>query len=271
MSSEECWGAFMKLFGETVEKIGELTSNFSIKAFWESVSNFISDLSIEEITLISILVTLIIFYIGNRSEVKFKKLESRREEYKKFITVLEKVYTNKIELNEETKKEFFEVGSSLLIYGSKRVYKKYLFFREYTTNPLIVKSRYNDNSISLYVVADILKTIRHEVGMTRFGELESNEVLSFFVNDIGINPYARVNSYKARYKIFMIKAELFAINAYQAVFLKKIFYYIIKPIFGLVWLLIKFVVLLPLFKLLGLIFPKLRDKIPNIKDEESVS
>ena len=110
----------MKLFGETVEKIGELTSNFSIKAFWESVSNFISDLSIEEITLISILVTLIIFYIGNRSEVKFKKLESRREEYKKFITVLEKVYTNKIELNEETKKEFFEVGSSLLIYGSKR-------------------------------------------------------------------------------------------------------------------------------------------------------
>lgn len=258
----------MGFIKETIVNIGDWISKFSMKDLWEGIKNLITNLSTEEITLISILVTLIIFYIGNRSEVRFKKLESRREEYKKFIAVLEKVYTKKIELNEESKKEFFEVGSSLLIYGSKRVYKKYIFFREYTTNPLIVKSKYNDNSISLYVVADILKTIRHEVGMTRFGELESNEVLSFFVNDVGMNPHARINSYKARYQIFMIKTELFAINTYKAVFLKKIFYYIVKPIFGIVCLLLKFVILLPLVKLLSLIFPKLREKSSNVEDEE---
>ena len=78
----------MGFIKEIIGNISDWISEFSMKDLWEGIKNLITDLSTEEITLISILVTLMIFYIGNRSEVRFKKLESRREEYKKFITVL---------------------------------------------------------------------------------------------------------------------------------------------------------------------------------------
>ena len=172
------------------------------------IKELILGLSADQITLISIGVTLVIFVAGQRSETKFKRLEVRRTEYKKFITMLQETYSGKLQLDEKTKKAFFDVGVSLLLYGSRRVYKKYIFFREYSRNPIIQKSKYNNDKVLLYVVADILKSIRHEVGLTSLSDLESNEVLSFFVNDLGTNPLSRIESYKAQYSIFMIKKSM---------------------------------------------------------------
>ncbi|HOP11630.1 MAG TPA: hypothetical protein PK629_09095 [Oscillospiraceae bacterium] len=232
-----------------------------LQTIYNTIFNFLANLTIEQITLISIFVTLIIFLSGRKSEVKFKKLELRREEYKKFIHLLQKVYTNKIKPDEKTKNEFFESGASLLIYGSKKIYKKYVFFREYTTNPLIVNNKHNTKEIGLYIIADILQTIRHEVGMSRFGELESNEVLSFYVNDIGMNPLSKIQSYQAKYNIFIIKAELFAFNRCKFTFTKKIYYYFIKPVFGLLGLFLKYIFVIPLGRFLKILFPKWADQI----------
>ena len=67
-----------------------------------------------------------------------------------------------IQLTDEMKKQFFDVGSSLLLYGSKRLYKQYLFFRDFSNNPLIKQCKYYKQDLLLYVMADILITIRRK-------------------------------------------------------------------------------------------------------------
>lgn len=214
--------------------------------------DLILGLSADQITLISVVVTLIIFMAGQRSETKFKKHEVRRTEYKKFIELLQKSLSGGIQADEKGRQAFFDTGVSLLLYGSKRVYKKYIFFREYTTNPIVQKSKYNDNKVLLYVVADILKAIRHEVGLTSLSELESNEALSFFVNDLGTNPLSRIESYKSRYNILMIKSEIFFYNRYKLLTTKKLYYHIVKPIGGVAGMSLKYL-FMPIVKLLSFI------------------
>jgi hypothetical protein len=38
-------------------------------------------------------------------------------------------------LTDEMKKQFFDTGASLMLYGSKKICRQYLLFREFTTNP----------------------------------------------------------------------------------------------------------------------------------------
>lgn len=211
---------------------------------WTNVKEFFLGLSAEQIALVSVVVTLILFVAGQRSETKFKKHEVRRQEYKKFIEFLEKSLSGKLDVNDlENKSKFFDMGVSLFLYGSKRVYKKYLFFREYTTNPIVQKSKHHNSKVIIYVVADILSTIRHEVGLTSISELEPNEVMSFFVNDVGTSPLSRIDAYKARYSIFMIKCEIFFFNRYNLVTTKKLFYHWIKPTIVAIGELLKFLVM----------------------------
>ncbi|MBQ7328373.1 MAG: hypothetical protein IJX01_00500 [Oscillospiraceae bacterium] len=207
------------------------------------VKNLFLGLSTDQITLISVAVTLIIFMAGQRSETRFKKHEGRRAEYKKFIELLQKSLSGGIKPDEKGKQVFFDTGVSLLLYGSKHVYKKYIFFREYSINPIVQKSKYNNPKVLLYIVADILKAIRHEVGLTSLSDLESNEALSFFVNDLGSNPISRIESYKSRYNIFMIKSEIFFYNRYKLLTTKKLYYHIIKPILGVVGLALRYLLI----------------------------
>lgn len=227
----------------------------------------ITALSIEQITLFSILVTLLIFLWGKHSELKQKKQELRRIEYKKFINLLQKMYTKKFKPDDRTKQEFFDSGVSLLIYGSKKMYRNYVFFRDYSTNPIIINSRYNRNNAAIYVVADILKTVRHEVGMSRFSELESNEVLSFFVNDIGMNPLSKIESYKAKRNISMLKFELFMVDRVNFSFLKKIYFEFISPVFNGVKIVFKYLIHIPIGRFVIFIFPSLKkiDKQDEVK------
>ena len=131
----------------------------NILSLIKSAYEFAEGLDIEQITLLSVLVTLIIFVFDRRKDTKNVQLEARREQYKKFILLLQKSLVSGVKQDEKTRSEFFDVGVSLLLYGSKKVYKKYVFFREYTTNPIIQKSEHNKKEVLLYVIADILKTI----------------------------------------------------------------------------------------------------------------
>lgn len=231
------------------------------------VYEFLAGLSIEQITLFSVLVTLVIFVADRRKDTKNVQLEARREEYKKFIQLLQKFTTDKVELDEKARGEFFDTGVSLLLYGSKKVYKKYVFFREYTVNPVIQKSKHNQKEVLLYVIADILKAIRHEVGLTSIGELSANEALAFFVNDIGMNSASKVQAYRAKYHIFMLKAELFMLDRYNFVLLKKFYYYYLKPILGILTITMKFLFVIPFGKLITILFPKWTKKVLNEKEE----
>lgn len=120
----------------------------------KSIYEFVARLSIEHITLLSVLVTLVIFVFDKRKDTKNAQLEARREQYKKFIQLLQKFSTGKVKLDEKARSEFFDAGVSLLLYGSKKVYKKYVFFREYTTNPVIQKSKHNQKK-SLFMLLQI--------------------------------------------------------------------------------------------------------------------
>lgn len=230
-----------------------------ILSAFQTALDAISSLTIEQITLLSVLVTLIIFVFGKRSETKFKRLELRRAEYAKFIRFLQKFHSGKFKQDDKTKQDFFDMGVSLLLYGSKRVYKKYIFFREYSSNPLIQHSKHNTNDVVVYLIADILKTIRSEVSLTSFSGLALNETISFFINNVGMNPLSKIQSYQARYHIFMIRAELFAFDRCKFVFIRKVYYTLLKPIFGIIALILKFLIVIPLGLLLKRLFPKLAE------------
>lgn len=103
--------------------------------------------------------------------------------------------------------------------------------------------------------------------MTVFSNLDSTDALAFFVNDISMNPLSKAQSYKASYDIFMLKAELFFINRLKFTLLKKIYYFCVKPILGIIALLLKYLLVIPFGKLLSMLFPKWAKKIKEEKDE----
>lgn len=197
--------------------------------FFSLFGELFDALTIEKVTLISVLVTLTIFILSNQSSIKLKQVEKRREEYVKFIQLLQKIYKNDIEANNETKDLFFNTGVSMLLYGSKKMYKKYIFFRNYLISPIVEKSKYYNKNLTVYLIADMLETIRKEVSLTKFENLEHYEVLAFFINDLIFNPKSKKESFKAKYSIFMLKVEMFFWDRFNFIFLSKLYYFIIKP------------------------------------------
>ena len=103
-------------------------------------------------------------------------------------------------LSDEIRKLFFDTGASLLLYGSKKIYRQYLLFREFSTNSLIKHCKYYKSDIVLFIVADIFKTMRKEVGLSYFNSIGSNEALAFFVNDISSNPIAKEKAIDAMFR-----------------------------------------------------------------------
>lgn len=95
----------------------------------EILTKLFETLTIEKVTLISVLVTLLIFILSNQSNIKFKQFDKRRKEYTKFIQMLQQIYNNNISVDDKTKKLFFDTGVSLLLYGSKK-YIKNIYFLE---------------------------------------------------------------------------------------------------------------------------------------------
>lgn len=144
-----------------------------VEQLYEFSKNIILNLKSEYVALFSVIVTLVIFMLNRRAELRYKKYEERKQEYKKLIDFLNLTYTepHKMKpekngkLSGELQKKFFDVGSSLMLYASKKLYKKYIFFRDFTTHEAFKKSKYYDNELLTYIIADILKQIRKEIGL----------------------------------------------------------------------------------------------------------
>lgn len=224
---------------------------------WESIVKFIQNIRAEYVALASVLVTILIFVLNRRSELKYKKHEDKKAQYIKVIKLLSVVYdgslkdkkSGQIKLTDDLKKLFFDVGSSLLLYGSKKLYKEYIFFREFSNNSLLAQSKYYNIEDTIYLVAQLLITIRREVGISSFNSIHLNDSLAFFVNDIANNPIQKNKATKAKYRIKMLKLEMLFIDRTRFVILRRFTYFFIKPVLTLIFLFFKYFILYPLVKL----------------------
>ena len=156
---------------------------------------------------------------------------------------------------------FFDVGASLLLYGSKKIYRQYLLFRNFTTDPLIKQCQYYKEDITMYIMADILKTMRKEVGLSYFNSIKSNEALAFFINDVSSNPIAKENAIDAMFRIKMVRFELMMIDRSRFIYLKQFYKSLIKPIFAGITIVFKYILLIPFGRLILKKFPEFAKKL----------
>ena len=216
----------------------------------DTIKNIFMGLTSEQIALISILVTILIYLLGKYSELEFKKHELKKEKYMEFINLLKEtcIKGENFLLDEEMKNKFFDFGSTMFIYGSKKMYKKYCFFREYTSD-LVKNCRYYDSQALLYIVADMLNQIRKEIGLYNF-ELPLNfKAISFFTNDLYFDPNINYRWWKSKINVFLVKFELWLYKIVEMTFIKIIINFISLP-FKLIKVLLKCIIMIPLGKVL---------------------
>lgn len=232
---------------------------------WEKIGNYITS---DNIAFLSVIITVLTFAITRHAEIRYKKHDDKKVQYLKLIDLMQKTLSNppkgedgELVVSDETRKLFFDTGASLLLYGSKKIYRRYLLFREFTTNPLIRQCQYYKNSIIMFIMADILRTMRKEVGLSYFNSIGSNEALAFFVNDISSNPIAKENAMDAMFRIKMVRFELGMIDRSRFIFVKKVYMAFIRPIFAGTLIIWKYVVVIPLGRLIIKIFPQFAQKI----------
>lgn len=99
---------------------------------WEKISSYITS---DTIALLSVIITVLIFVLTRRAEIRYKKHDDKKVQYLKLISLMEKTLTGvkkdkngNVILSNDVKHLFFDTGSSLLLYGSKKIYRQYVFF-----------------------------------------------------------------------------------------------------------------------------------------------
>ncbi len=222
----------------------------------------------DNVALLSVIITVLIFIITRHAEMKYKKYDDKKVQYLKLIDLMQKTLykpekneRGEIVLSDDTKKMFFDVGASLLLYGSKKIYRQYLLFRNFTTDPLIKQCQYYKEDITMYIMADILKTMRKEVGLSYFNSIKSNEALAFFINDVSSNPIAKENAIDAMFRIKMVRFELMMIDRSRFIYLKQFYKSLIKPIFAGITIVFKYILLIPFGRLILKKFPEFAKKL----------
>ena len=222
----------------------------------------------DNVALLSVIITVLIFIITRHAEMKYKKYDDKKVQYLKLIDLMQKtLYTpeknerGEMVLSDDTKQMFFDVGASLLLYGSKKIYRQYLLFRNFTTDPLIKQCQYYKEDITMYIMADILKTMRKEVGLSYFNSIKSNEALAFFINDVSSNPIAKENAIDAMFRIKMVRFELMMIDRSRFIYLKQFYKSLVKPIFAGITIVFKYILLIPFGRLILKKFPEFAKKL----------
>lgn len=214
------------------------------------IKDAIIGLTSEQIAFISVIVTILLYLLGKYNELKLKKHELKKEKYMKFIDMLKDAYLKNGDIlaDEEYKEKFFEFGSTMFIYGSKKMYKKYCFFREFSSD-FVKQCKYYNKELPLYLMADMLNQIRKEIGMYNF-ELPLNfKSISFFTNDIYFNPIINLKWWQNKITVILIKFELFLYKIDELVLIKILIIILSLP-FKLICIIYKCLFLIPLGKIL---------------------
>lgn len=243
----------------------------------ENILNILKNLiTADNIALLSVILTALIFIFSRRAEIKYKQRDDKKIQYIKLITLFQKMYKGlkkdkkgNVVIDDETKALFFDTGASLLMYGSKKVYRLYILFREFTTNPLIKQCKYYNDNLVMFIISETFVSMRKEVGLSYFNSIASNEALAFFINDISSNPSAKTNAIKAKFQIKMIRFELAVIDRTQFIWIKKLYYKLIKPIFSCVSIILKYIIVIPFGRIMMKLFPGFVSKISQQNSDKT--
>lgn len=157
-----------------IEKIGNVTSSMDSVVIVTIITGGISIVTV----LISAIVSKFIEY---RQITKRYLYEKREEPYKAFISMVYKLQRSTKNSQEEyiQKQMLNDISSfseALTLWGSSRVIKKWIKFRELSQDKAMVIQ-------NLFLLEEIVFEIRKDMGQGKKG-LKQGDLLSFFVNDI---------------------------------------------------------------------------------------
>ena len=224
--------------------------------FIDILTSTIWNLSADQIALISIIVTLLLFVMGKHSENKIKIYETRKEQYLKLIDLFQKIFSQekdqleKLSTDIETKKQFFDVGASIAIFGSKKLYKAFCFYRWLALDKTLQNNKFYSKDMTVYALGEMYQIMRKEVGLNNdFIPIDTSDILAFYINDF-IKPEFKKKFYKYNFNKFCLKSAIFWGKIEEGIPLIWINNYIFKPslfiLFCIIRLPIKLLIVTPI-------------------------
>ena len=209
-----------------------------LKAIWE--------LDTDQIAIISLAVTFLLFVLGKKAENRIKIYETRKEEYQKLIDFFLEIFANagkdisKLTKDDKTKKRFLDMGASLAIYGSKKLYKTYCFYRWISLDEKVQSNKWYSNDMGMYCLGEMFQIMRKEIGLNNeLLQVDVPDVLSFYITDF-TKPEFKKNFYKYHFRKFLLKSAIFWGKVEDFLPLVWISNYIIKPLFLILFCIIRF-------------------------------
>lgn len=204
-------------------------------------------LNADQITLISLLITLLIFVIGKFSENRIKKFEIRKEEYQKLIDCFQEMLFNpnikdveKLAKDEKLKKKFISMGVSAAIFGSKKLYSTYVFYRTLALDEKVQQSPWYSPDMVVYSLGEMYKIMRKEIGLNRDTiPFDVPDMLSFYITDFTKAEFKK-NFYRYHFNKYAIKSAIFWGKIEDFIPLIWLQNYIIKPFFFSCFCIIRF-------------------------------
>lgn len=165
----------------------------------DKIIEFINKLNTTHIALLSVAVTVLLFVLGKRKENQLKIYETKKEQYAKLLDFYKKLFSkssNAKDLAKSLSKEdFYELGSSLAVYGSRKMYRKYCFWRELTVNEHWQSQKYYSNDMMIFIIGEMYQIMRKEIGLNKgLQRFDVPNMLLFMLNDITKPEYRSVFS-----------------------------------------------------------------------------
>lgn len=162
------------LFIGYVESFVSRLSNMDAVVIVALITGSVSILGV----VISSIVSKIIEY---RQNIKRYLYEKKEEPYSEFIELVYKIQENVKKNKEYNDKEMlddiFSFSKKLTLWGSSKVIRKWLAFRE------ISQEQNNNPTDNLFILEEIIFEIRKDMGQKK-SRLKQGDILAFFVNDI---------------------------------------------------------------------------------------
>ncbi len=189
----------------------------------------------ENAALLSVAVTLLLFFLSKKKENDLKTYETKKTEYAKLISLFEKIFsgvqTKKDIVNSMSQKEFYNVGSSLAIFGSRKLYKTYCLYRELSINTHWQSLKYYDENMLIFLWGEMYQIMRKEIGLNRGMQyVDVPNIMFFILNDI-TKPEYRKKYYEFRYKKMVYRTLIFMSKIDENLPIVWIWNCIIKPPF----------------------------------------
>ena len=208
---------------------------------WDSIWSLETD----QIAIISLVVTLLLFVLGKRSENKIKIYETRKEKYQKLINFFIDIFVNagndieKLTKDNTMKKKFIDMGTSLAIYGSRKLYKTYCFYHCVTLDEKLQSNKFYSKDMGMYCLGEMFQIMRKEIGLNNeIIQVDVPDVLSFYITDF-MKPEFKKNFYKYHFKKYLLKSAVFLGKIEEFIPWIWLQNYVVKPIFFTIFCIIR--------------------------------